>query len=123
MAGILNHAAEMTYYMNPTENSYVRLGLDKAPKNIFWGNENRLALIRVPAATNSESKRLEVRSADCECNIYIVLTLLINAALDGIKNNLLPPEEGNNTLSLPDSLEEAKSIAQNSDFIKNCLDF
>jgi glutamine synthetase len=123
MAGILSHAAEMTYYMNPTENSYVRLGLDKAPKNIFWGNENRLALIRVPAITNSDSKRLEVRSADCECNIYIVLTLLINAALDGIKNNLLPPEEGNNTLSLPDSLEEAKSIAQNSDFIKNSLDF
>lgn len=123
MAGILSHAAEMTYYMNPTENSYVRLGLDKAPKNIFWGNENRLALIRVPAITNSESKRLEVRSADCECNIYIVLTLLINAALDGIKNNLLPPKEGNNTLSLPDNLEEAKSIAQNSDFIKNSLNF
>ncbi|MCR5286282.1 MAG: glutamine synthetase family protein [Treponema sp.] len=123
MAGILSHAAEMTYYMNPTENSYVRLGLDKAPKNIFWGNENRLALIRVPAVTNSDSKRLEVRSADCECNIYIVLTLLINAALDGIKNNLLPPEEGNNTLSLPDSLEDATSIAQKSDFIKNSLDF
>ena len=62
---------------------------------------------------------MEIRSADCECNIYLVLTLLINAALDGIKNKMQAPKEipgGKNPADikgiklLPDTLEEAKKI-------------
>ena len=82
----------------------------------------------MPAATSAESERLEIRSADCQCNIYLVLTLLIKAALDGIKNNLLPPEEmqgrgdqGQKLALIPDTLEAAQKIAQGSDFIKKAL--
>lgn len=128
LAGILAHAQEITYYMNPAENSYERLGEHKAPKYISWGKENRLAFVRVPAATSAESERLEIRSADCQCNIYLVLTLLIKAALDGIKNNRLPPEEmqgrggqGQKLALIPDTLEAAQKIAQGSDFIKKAL--
>ena len=65
-----------------------------------------------------------------ECNPYLVFTVLIHAAIEGIKNNLTPPEpiEENlfdienatkcNVSALPSSLEEAKEIAKNSEFIK-----
>ena len=140
LAGILKHAQELTCYMNCTEQSYDRLGSCKAPKYIAWGYENRSTFIRVPAATNTDSNRLEIRTPDSECNVYIVFTLLIYAALDGIKNNLQPPEEvkenlfisspdsGNsdaakNLQALPDTLDSAKQIAQNSSFIKEVLGF
>ena len=122
LAGILKHAEELIYYMNSTENSYERLGQHKSPQSISWGKENRLAFIRVPAVTNAKSERIEIRTADCECNVYIVLTLLIYAAIDGIKNNL---EIENEKIQrpLPKNLEEAKKIAESSDFVKTALNF
>ncbi len=130
MAGILKHAEEITYYLNPTENSYDRLGEHKAPRYIAWGQENRSTFIRVPATKGSG--RIEIRSADCECNAYLAFTLLIHAALDGIENNLEPPAaitknlfiENDNSLSkLPDTLDSAKKIAENSEFVKKVLGF
>ena len=136
LAGILKHAKELTYYMNSTQQSYNRLGSCKAPKYIAWGYENRSTFIRVPAATSADATRLEIRTPDSECNVYIVFTLLIYAALDGIKNNLEPPEEVKENLfdsstgsrhaelqTLPDNILSAKQIAESSSFIKDVLGF
>ena len=133
LAGILKHAEELTYYMNCTELSYARLGSFKAPCCIAWGNENRSVFIRVPSTTNADTSRLEIRTPDSECNVYIVFTLLIYAALDGIKNNLEPPEDVKENLfektasakfkTLPDTLDAAKKIAAKSSFIKEVLGF
>lgn len=131
LAGILKHAEELTYYMNCTEESYDRLGSCKAPKYIAWGRENRSTFIRVPAITNDDASRIEIRTPDSECNPYIVFTLLIYAALDGIKNNLEPPEDVKENLfdtqikssTLPDTLDSAREIAQKSSFIKEALGF
>ena len=150
LAGILKHAQELTYYMNCTEASYDRLGSCKAPKYIAWGRENRSTFIRVPAITSDDASRMEIRTPDSECNPYIVFTLLIYAALDGIKNNLMPPEDVKENLfevalneegalrkerylslskgpatieTLPDTLDSAREIAQNSSFIKEALGF
>jgi len=128
MAGILKHAEEITYYLNCREDSYSRLGEHKAPKYISWGAENRLAFIRVPAVTNAAAQRLEIRSADCACNIYIVLNLLLHAAMDGIKNKLEVPAECNmenisGLKCLPDTLEAAKKLAEESSFVKESLGF
>lgn len=131
LAGILNHIEEITYYLNPTENSYNRLGELKAPKYICWGKENRSAIVRVPSS--KEKPRIEIRSSDSGCNPYIAFTLLIHAAIDGIKNNLKPCEPTDLNLfdpkiakdcgfkAIPDTLDEAKSIAQKSEFIKGIL--
>lgn len=146
LAGILKHAEELTYYMNCTEASYDRLGSCKAPSCIAWGYENRSTFIRVPAITTEDASRIEIRTPDSECNVYIVFTLLIYAALDGIKNNLEPPEavsqnlfEGSfdklnnqgslkspdslNLRHLPDTLDSAREIAEKSAFIKEVLGF
>ncbi len=132
MAGILKHIKDITVFLNPTENSYQRLGSKKAPKYVSWARENRTQLIRVPATINSH-KRFEVRSPDPTTNPYIAYALLIYAGLDGIKNNmeLCEPIEMNlSTASheitsklerLPESLKEAKEIATNSRFLKEVL--
>ncbi|MCR4822036.1 MAG: glutamine synthetase family protein [Treponema sp.] len=127
LAGILSHMEEITYFLNPTENSYNRLGELKAPKFICWGKENRSAILRIPAGRNP---RIEIRSPDSSCNPYIAFTLLIHAAIDGIKNNMKAPEATDKNLfdpkiaktcnfkTIPDTLDEAKNCALNSDFIK-----
>lgn len=130
LAGILSRAQEISFYLNSTKNSYQRLGEHKAPNIIAWGNENRSAFIRVPST--KEEPRFEIRSADSECNVYLAFTLLIHAALDGIKNNLEPPAEAAENLfaqkkaalkTLPKSLAEAKKLASQSDFVKKALGF
>ena len=59
IAGIMEHISEITAFLNPCENSYLRLGEKKAPKYISWSHENHSQLIRVPVS-NSPSRRIEV---------------------------------------------------------------
>lgn len=131
LGGILKHIEEITYFLNPADNSYNRLGASKAPEYISWGKENRSTLIRVPSSTST--KRLELRSPDPLCNTYLVLTLLIEAAIEGIKNKIEPAAETVENLfdeeiakkaslkALPKSLAEAKRLAENSEFVKKVL--
>ena len=131
LGGILKHIEEMTFFLNPADNSYNRLGSSKAPEYISWGKENRSTLIRLPSSKNAE--RLELRSPDPLCNIYLALTLLIEAAIDGIKNKIEAPAATEENLfdeeiakqttlkALPKSLAEAKNLAQNSEFVKKAL--
>ena len=132
MAGIMARISEMTAFLNPCENSYERLGEKKAPKYITWSHENRSQLVRIPAA-KGEYKRIELRSPDPTANPYIAFALLIYAGLEGIEKKLSVPEAVNDNLftaskdvteklkMLPQSLEEAKRIARESEFIRKYL--
>lgn len=130
IAGILNRVRDMTAFLNPREESYARLGKDKAPKYITWSPENRSQLIRIPAARGNY-KRIELRSPDPCANPYLAFALIIYAALDGLKNKELPPAAVNENLyksentedyaSLPENLCEAKTAAKSSEFIENAL--
>lgn len=130
LAGVLKHINEMTAFTNPCEQSYERLGRDKAPRYVSWSHENRSQLVRIPAA-KGEYRRMELRSPDPTANLYVVYSLLINAALDGIEKGMLPPEPLNINLYtaekeitdkltlLPESYKKAADIARNSEFIKS----
>lgn len=132
IAGIMAHIQEMTVFLNSTENSYARLGGNKAPKYISWSHENRSQLIRVPATPNGAS-RAELRSADPMANPYLAFALLIYAGLDGIEKQLTLPEAAGINLyaapedilckfqKLPASLREATDIAKESAFVKQHL--
>lgn len=132
VAGILEKIAQMTLFLNSTEQSYKRLGQMKAPKYISWSKENRSQLVRIPAAAD-EYKRVELRSADPQSNPYIAFTLMIRACLFGIENKLPLPDPVNLNLfstekltapgleKLPDSLQAAKEIAKKDDWLKNNL--
>lgn len=132
MAGVLAHIKELSVYLNPSEDSYKRLGEQKAPKYISWSHQNRSQLIRIPAA-NGAYKRFELRSADPSANPYIAFALLIRAGLDGINNKLELPAPVDADLTdretaakagldkLPDYLSEAIELAKNSEFINSVL--
>lgn len=132
MAGVMKHIRECTCFMNPSKESYMRLGCMKAPKYISWSPMNRSQLIRVPAERGGHL-RMELRSADCTSNPYIVYALLIRAGMEGIREGLKPVEPLNINLytapfelvkdleRLPETLQEAKQISAQSDFIKAIL--
>lgn len=132
LAGILSTVADMTVFLNPSKQSFHRLGFNKAPKYISWSSENRSQLIRIPAATG-EYRRAELRSPDPLANPYIAYTLLIYAGLYGIQNKLELPKPANvnlftadaetlaNYKTLPLSLAEARKRAFDSSFVRDHL--
>ena len=132
IAGLLEHVPEITLFLNPTEESYERLGRDKAPKYVSWSSENRSQLVRVPAA-EGEFRRAELRSPDPGANPYLAFALLIHAALDGIEAGLPLPAPADLNLftaeqttlarykALPESRAEAVRLAQSSSFVQKHL--
>lgn len=135
IAGILEHAADMTVFLNPTESSYERLCGKRAPKYLAWSYENRTQLIRIPASFDDESRRIELCSPDPEANPYLAFALLIYASLSGITRGVLPPDASDLPAlswdapeklrlecgTLPLSLEQAKIKAADSAFLKSHL--
>ena len=129
IAGVLDKVTDMTVFLNPTEDSYKRFGMDKAPGYVSWSSENRSQLVRIPAAVG-EYRRAELRSPDPMANPYLAFTLMIYAALNGLENKLDLPEAANINLykadaetlarfkKLPESLSDACKVAAASEFIK-----
>ena len=134
MAGIMAHIREMSIILNPTKESYNRLGKLKAPKYITWSEENRSQLIRIPAASG-EFRRFELRSPDPTANPYLAYAVLIYAGLDGIKHQPELPDKtdidiysaSEDELSklekLPESYSEAAEAAVSGKFLKSILPF
>ena len=88
IAGIMKHAPGFCLVTNPTVNSYKRLvpGYE-APSYVSWSDSNRSTMIRIPAP-RGQGTRVEIRSVDPSANPYLVMSALLAAGLDGIKNNL-----------------------------------
>ena len=132
LAGVMKYIRDFTVFLNPVEASYERFGHSKAPKYISWSSENRSQLIRIPAASG-QYRRAELRSPDPMANPYLAYSLLIYAGLYGIENKLdLPPAADVNFFKadrsiqkqyqeLPETLEMAKKIASDSEFVAKYL--
>lgn len=139
MAGIIDHAAEITAITNPTVNSYKRLAgnAGDGPLYATWGLRNRAAMIRVPIYKPGKraSARVELRSPDPMANPYLVNTVTLAAGLDGIERGLTLPEEATSDVlrlpaselaargiqRLPRSLDEALDVFESSAFMKDAL--
>lgn len=135
IAGLLKHIKAITAVTNPLVNSYKRLvpGYE-APCYLAWSASNRTALIRIPAS-RGVGTRVELRSPDPSTNPYLALTLCLAAGLDGIKNNLTPPEQVKESIfemtskerqadgidSLPGSLAEAIEEMEKSKLVQDVL--
>jgi len=130
--GLLHRIREMTFFLNPEESSYGRLGRDKAPAYVSWSEENRSQLLRLPAAEGAY-RRLELRSPDNAANPYLAFTLILRACLEGIALGLPLPEPAELDLlrasggeqeryeALPASLAEAAALAEGSSFIRQTV--
>ncbi len=135
IGGLMKHVYSMTAITNPLVNSYKRLvsGFE-APIHITWSVKNRSPLIRVPSVREN-GMRVELRSPDSAANPYLTLALCLAAGLDGIRNQIMPPqniqqnifnmtEEEKESLeirSLPSSLEEAVNAMEKDKFVRSVL--
>ncbi|ENZ35762.1 glutamine synthetase [Clostridium butyricum 60E.3] len=111
IAGLLKNIKGLSAVTNPLVNSYKRLvpGYE-APVYLAWSCSNRTALIRVPASRGAGT-RVELRCPDPSANPYLVLAVLLQAGLDGIKNNLeVEPETVANIFAMSDKEREDAGI-------------
>lgn len=138
IAGQLKHIKAMSAVISPTVNSYKRLTPGyEAPVYMSWAHTNRSALIRIPRVPSGKSKaaRVELRSADPSCNIYLAFAVMLKAGLDGIKNKLEAPDaveenvygfdekklEEHNIDQLPHSLWQALKELKKNECVQEAL--
>mgnify|MGYP000807037046 CR=1 FL=1 len=135
IGGIMKHMKGMTVITNPLVNSYKRLvpGYE-APIYVAWSATNRSPLIRIPV-TRGAGTRVELRCPDPAANPYLVLAVCLEAGLDGIRNQITPPDAVTENVfemqlpqraklgieSLPGDLEQAVEELEKDDYIKNVL--
>lgn len=135
IGSLLSNVRDFTAITNPLVNSYKRLvpGYE-APVYLAWSLANRSALIRVPAKRGNAT-RVELRSPDPSCNPYLVLAVMLTAAIEGIKNKTMPPAQIEENIydmstkerknagieSLPGSLNEALYAMKKSELVKKAL--
>ena len=120
IGGLLQHAPALLGLIAPTTNSYRRLvpGFE-APVNLVYSSRNRSACIRIPTySTSPAARRLEFRLPDPACNPYLAFAAMLMAGLDGVINEIeppdpveanlydLPPEEAAQIKQVPGNLEE-----------------
>ncbi len=135
IAGQLMYVREMCAILNPTVNSFKRLvpGYE-APTYISWANQNRSALIRIPAK-RGKATRCELRNPDVACNPYLAYAVMLAAGLKGIEDKLEAPEpvehniyeltakerEAYHIQQLPESLGHALHLMEESTLVKEAL--
>lgn len=134
-AGLMTHAKEIVAVHCQWVNSFKRLieGYE-APVYIAWGQRNRSAYIRVPEYQpgKEQATRIELRSPDPACNLYLALAAMLAAGLRGIekKYTISKPIEENiyrmslarqkklSIQTLPQNLEAAVKTMQKSALLK-----
>ena len=106
IAGQLANARGMCAIIAPLINSYKRLTSGaEAPSKISWARINRGALVRVPESTPHIEMHVELRAPDPSFNPYLAFAVMLNAGLDGIKNQT----------PLPEPIEELRGLAESAD--------
>ena len=99
-----------------------------------WSSKTRGPLIRVPSG-RGENTRIELRSPDATANPYLALAVLLKAGLDGIKNQIMPPDSIDENIQkmtqaqrdalhveeLPRSLKAAVAELEKDDFVLGVL--
>ncbi len=118
-AGIMQRIREMTLFLNPTDESYIRFGNSSAPDRVSWSSDGDAELMYVEEYMGRV--RAELRSPDASSNPYLIYALLIYAGLEGIANKQTLPEIMKEGAMLPASKKEAIKFANESDFIRKYL--
>ena len=138
IAGIMKHAREMALVTNQWVNSYKRLvpGYE-APVYVAWARRNRSTMVRVPMYKPGKelATRIEFRSPDPACNLYLAFAAMLAAGLKGVEENYQLPEpveediyemdevarEREGITSLPGSLFEAIQELEQSELMRETL--
>ncbi len=138
IAGLMEHAKEITSITNQWVNSYKRLvpGYE-APVYISWALRNRSDLVRIPMYKPGREKatRVEYRAPDPACNPYLAFAVMLAAGIEGIEKEykLKTPIERNvyeigekerkklGIEILPGDLYEAVLLTEKSKIVRETL--
>ncbi|MDO8516674.1 MAG: glutamine synthetase family protein [Nanoarchaeota archaeon] len=129
IAGLLEHAEEITAITNPLPISYKRLvpGCE-APTYIAWDWQNRTALCR-GHSPNTKKIRVEYRAPDPTCNPYLAFAAMLSAGLEGIEKNIELPapskrdfyHDNEGVKELPGNLGNALELMNKSEMLRKRL--
>ena len=129
LAGQLEHAREITYFLAPYINSYKRFMAGTfAPTRAVWSFDNRTAGYRVCGA-GTKAIRVECRIGGADLNPYLAFAALIAAGLDGVekKMKLEPAFSGDaydpskKLREIPKTLREAAALLDGSKFLRAAM--
>jgi len=124
LGGWIAHVPEMMVFYASTVNSYKRYQAGSwAPTRLAWSFDNRTAGFRVVG--QGDSLRIECRIPGADCNPYLVYAAALASGLDGIINQIEPPEifEGDvytasEISQVPQTLQAATELFANSKFVR-----
>ncbi|MEM6801512.1 MAG: glutamine synthetase family protein [Bacteroidota bacterium] len=127
LGGWIKHVEDVMPFYAPTVNSYKRyVDGSWAPTRLAWSYDNRTAGFRVVG--KGKSLRIECRIPGADCNPYLAYAASLASGLDGIENQIEPPEifEGDiyaakDLPRVPYSLAEANEKFANSEFAKKAF--
>ncbi|MBR4401247.1 MAG: glutamine synthetase beta-grasp domain-containing protein [Synergistes sp.] len=93
IAGMLSHSltGSLLAFACPSTNSYRRLvhGYE-APVSATFAKGSRAAAVRIPGYVKKDETRVEYRTGDASCNLYLFLAAMVLAGADGIRRGLNP---------------------------------
>lgn len=124
LGGWIAHAQEVMPFYAPTVNSYKRYQLGSwAPTGLAWSYDNRTAGFRVVG--RDQSLRIECRIPGADVNPYLVYAAALASGLDGIRNQIEPPDiftgdvySAADLPQVPRNLRDAIVIFEQSDFVR-----
>ena len=111
--GVLKYASEIAAFTNPLVNSYKRLDKWKVSKK----PAPEKSLIRI--CEDFGERTVEIKFPDPTANIYAVISLILRAGIEGIKEN--DEFESAKFKGLPGNLKDACINASKSAFVKEVL--
>ena len=125
LAGWIKYAPELMVFYAPTINSYKRyVDGSWAPTRLAWSRDNRTAGFRVVGS--GSGLRIECRIPGADCNPYLALAASLASGMQGISDELTPPEcfegdvyQASDLPHVPKTLDEAVELFESSEFVKS----
>ena len=91
VAGCMNAMAGCALVFAPHANSFDRMVPGAhAPTGISWAYENRTSSIRIPSGSH-KARRIEHRVSGGDVNPYLMLAVILGAAMNGMEDAIEPP--------------------------------
>jgi len=114
LAGWIQYVGDVMPFYAPNVNSYKRYQADSwAPTSLAWSLDNRTAGFRVVGS--GSSLRIECRIPGADCNPYLAYAAALASGLEGIQQQLDPPEIFSGNAYYTDHPRVPKSLAEATD--------
>lgn len=128
MAGLIEYAADYTWFMAPYVNSYKRFMKGTfAPTRTVWSVDNRTAGFRL-CGEGTKGVRVECRIGGSDINPYLAQAALLAAGIKGIEDRLelAPPTRGDiyedvAAKHIPSTLRAATETLRNSKMLRQAM--